>query len=180
MTTLAQRLGHWVADLRYEDLPPEVVHQAKRMIVDTLGCALGGYESEPTRIALAQAATVTSTEPATILCTGQQTSPDLAVFTNGVMIRYLDFNDGYIGREAGHPSDSIAALLSAAEIGKAQGKSAPDPRAVAEGFLRVAVANMANAIKQVSIQKGHDATRFALQCFGGAGGQLIALSFFAC
>ncbi|HEY4250167.1 MAG TPA: hydantoinase B/oxoprolinase family protein [Roseomonas sp.] len=46
-----------------------------------------------------------------------------------------------------------------------------DPRAVAEGFLRVAVANMANAIKQVSIQKGHDATRFALQCFGGAGGQ---------
>ncbi|MES2712694.1 MAG: hydantoinase/oxoprolinase family protein, partial [Pseudomonadota bacterium] len=49
------------------------------------------------------------------------------------------------------------------------------PRAVAEGFLRVAVANMANAIKQVSIQKGHDATRFALQCFGGAGGQHACL-----
>ena len=94
MTTLAQRLGAWAADLRYEDLPPAVVHQAKRMIVDTLGCALGGYDSEPTRIALAQAATVTSTEPATILCSGQQTSPDLAVFANGVMIRYLDFNDG--------------------------------------------------------------------------------------
>ena len=50
-----------------------------------------------------------------------------------------------------------------------------DPRAVAEGFLRVAVANMANAIKQVSIQKGHDATRYALQCFGGAGGQHACL-----
>ena len=50
-----------------------------------------------------------------------------------------------------------------------------DPRAVAEGFLRVAVANMANAIKQVSVQKGHDATRFALQCFGGAGGQHACL-----
>jgi 5-oxoprolinase (ATP-hydrolysing) len=50
-----------------------------------------------------------------------------------------------------------------------------DPRAVAEGFLRIAVANMANAIKQVSIQKGHDATRFALQCFGGAGGQHACL-----
>ena len=70
MTTLAQRLGAWAADLRYEDLPPAVVHQAKRMIVDTLGCALGGYDSEPTRIALAQAATVTSTEPAAILCSG--------------------------------------------------------------------------------------------------------------
>ncbi|HEV7265358.1 MAG TPA: hydantoinase B/oxoprolinase family protein [Falsiroseomonas sp.] len=49
------------------------------------------------------------------------------------------------------------------------------PKSVAEGFLRVAVANMANAIKQVSIQKGHDATRYALQCFGGAGGQHACL-----
>ncbi|MFO0156125.1 MAG: hydantoinase B/oxoprolinase family protein [Alphaproteobacteria bacterium] len=70
-------------------------------------------------------------------------------------------------------AEKFAAL--AAEIGQAQGKAAPDPRAVAEGFLRVAVANMANAIKQVSIQKGHDATRFALQCFGGAGGQHACL-----
>ena len=46
-----------------------------------------------------------------------------------------------------------------------------DARTVAEGFLRIAVANMANAIKQVSLEKGHDAARFALQCFGGAGGQ---------
>ncbi|MCA3359962.1 MAG: hydantoinase B/oxoprolinase family protein [Roseomonas sp.] len=70
-------------------------------------------------------------------------------------------------------AEKFAAL--AVEIGKAHGKAAPDPRAVAEGFLRVAVANMANAIKQVSIQKGHDATRFALQCFGGAGGQHACL-----
>ncbi len=50
-----------------------------------------------------------------------------------------------------------------------------DPRAAAEGFLRVAVANMANAIKQVSVQRGHDPARFALQCFGGAGGQHACL-----
>ena len=50
-----------------------------------------------------------------------------------------------------------------------------DGRAVAEGFLRIAVANMANAIKQVSLEKGHDAARFALQCFGGAGGQHACL-----
>ncbi|MBY0271176.1 MAG: MmgE/PrpD family protein [Burkholderiales bacterium] len=122
MTTLAETLGAYAADLSYEDLPPAVIHQAKRMIVDTLGCALGGYDSEPARIALEQAATITSTRPATILCTGRQTSPDLAAFANGVMIRYLDYNDGYIGREAGHPSDSIAALLTAAEIGRANGR----------------------------------------------------------
>jgi len=56
------------------------------------------------------------------MCSGIKTSPDLAVFANGVMIRYLDFNDGYTGREAGHPSDSIAALLSAAEISRASGR----------------------------------------------------------
>ncbi len=49
------------------------------------------------------------------------------------------------------------------------------PEEVAEGFLRIGVANMANAIKQVSVQKGHDVTRFALQCFGGAGGQHACL-----
>src|SRR5271166_3172558 len=49
------------------------------------------------------------------------------------------------------------------------------PRQVAEGFLQIAVANMANAIKQVSVQKGHDVSRFALQCFGGAGGQHACL-----
>ena len=50
-----------------------------------------------------------------------------------------------------------------------------DPRTVAEGFLRVAVANMANAIKQVSVGKGHDPGAFALACFGGAGGQHACL-----
>ncbi len=43
--------------------------------------------------------------------------------------------------------------------------------AVAEGFLRIAVENMANAIKRISIERGHDVTDYALNCFGGAGGQ---------
>ena len=62
----------------------------------------------------------------------------------------------------------------AGEIAAATG-TARDPRAVAEDFLRIAVANMAQAIKQVSVQKGHDASAFALQCFGGAGGQHACL-----
>ena len=69
-------------------------------------------------------------------------------------------------------AERFAAL--AREVGAATGQ-AQTPRHVAEGFLRVAVSNMANAIKQVSIQKGQDATRFALQCFGGAGGQHACL-----
>ena len=122
MQTIAEQLGTYAATLEYDALPPDVAHQAKRMIVDTLGCALGGYHSAPVAIAGELAAMVTSTQPATILCSGRQTSLDLAVFANGAMIRYLDFNDGYTGREAGHPSDSIAALLSCAEVAGASGR----------------------------------------------------------
>jgi 5-oxoprolinase (ATP-hydrolysing) len=45
------------------------------------------------------------------------------------------------------------------------------PEQVAEGFVRIAVANIANAVKRISVQKGHDVTRYALTTFGGAGGQ---------
>ncbi|MSP04196.1 MAG: 5-oxoprolinase [Acetobacteraceae bacterium] len=62
----------------------------------------------------------------------------------------------------------------AEEIARATGERR-DPCVIAEGFLRIAVANMANAIKQVSVQKGHDVTQFALQCFGGAAGQHACL-----
>ena len=46
---------------------------------------------------------------------------------------------------------------------------------LAEGFLRIAVENMANAIKKISVQRGYDVTRYTLQCFGGAGGQHACL-----
>jgi 5-oxoprolinase (ATP-hydrolysing) len=49
------------------------------------------------------------------------------------------------------------------------------PEEVAEGFLRIAVENMANAIKKISVQRGHDITRYVLNCFGGAGGQHACL-----
>ncbi len=123
MTTLVEQLAGYAAALRYEDLPGEVVRQAKRLIVDTVGCALGGYGSEPARIAGDIAATVTSTRPATVMVSGRRTSPDLAAFANGVMIRFLDYNDGYTSTgESGHPSDSIAAALTAAEIAGASGR----------------------------------------------------------
>ncbi len=58
----------------------------------------------------------------------------------------------------------------AAEIRSATGDDR-SPEQVAEGFLRIAVANMANAVKKISVARGHDITRYALTTFGGAGGQ---------
>jgi 5-oxoprolinase (ATP-hydrolysing) len=80
--------------------------------------------------------------------------------------------DGAMPLDADTVRVRFAALAD--EIARATGER-PDTQDVAEGFLRIAVANMANAIKQVSVQKGHDVARFALQCFGGAGGQHACL-----
>ncbi|MEV7889217.1 hydantoinase B/oxoprolinase family protein [Streptomyces sp. NPDC002817] len=64
--------------------------------------------------------------------------------------------------------DRFAAL--AREIGERTGDERT-PEQVAEGYLQIAVANIANAVKRISVQKGHDVTRYALTTFGGAGGQ---------
>ncbi|MGH7120604.1 MAG: hydantoinase B/oxoprolinase family protein, partial [Acetobacteraceae bacterium] len=76
------------------------------------------------------------------------------------------------------PLDAAASEASfaklAEEVARATGK-AVEPRALAAGFLAIAVANMANAIKEVSVRKGHDPASFVLHCFGGAGGQHACL-----
>ncbi|MFP1643081.1 hydantoinase B/oxoprolinase family protein [Pontitalea aquivivens] len=58
----------------------------------------------------------------------------------------------------------------AAQVAAATGQD-QSPEGLAEGFLQIAVANMANAIKKISVERGHDVTGYTLQCFGGAGGQ---------
>ena len=138
MPTMAEMLSDYAVSLRYEDLPNDVVHLAKRMIIDTLGCALGGYHSEPARIAREVTSTVTSSPAGRVLGSSQLTSPDLATFANGVMVRYLDFNDGYTSNESGHPSDSIAATLTCSEVGLAGGKGLITATVLAyEAFCRI-------------------------------------------
>ena len=122
MSNLAEQLSDYGTSLKYTDLPSDVVHLAKRFIIDTIGCALGGYGSEPAKVARAVAGEVTPAHPVTVMGSGQSSSLDLAVFANGVMIRFLDFNDGYTSQESGHPSDSIAAALSATEAAGGSGK----------------------------------------------------------
>ncbi|MPZ08904.1 MAG: 5-oxoprolinase [Kiloniellaceae bacterium] len=63
----------------------------------------------------------------------------------------------------------------AEEIAAATGKPLQSPQEVAEGFLRIAVENMANAIKKISVQRGYDVTEYTLNCFGGAAGQHACL-----
>lgn len=74
------------------------------------------------------------------------------------------------GPAGDQPLDRAAAAARLADIAALL----PEPRslaAIAEGFLAIAVDNMANAIRKISVARGHDVTAYALACFGGAGGQ---------
>jgi 2-methylcitrate dehydratase len=122
--SLGESLAQYATGLNYEDLPEDVIRIAKRAILDTFGCAFGGYSAGPSKIAINLASDVSSKQGATVLISGIRTSPDLAVFANGVMIRYLDFNDAFVSltHGAGHPSDTIAALLTSAELKARSGR----------------------------------------------------------
>lgn len=122
MKTLAERLSAYAHGLRFEALPPKTVHEVKRRLLDSLGCAMGAYSSEPAAIARKLAQTATSTTPATVIGTAHKSSPELAAFSNGVHFRYLDYNDTYLSKEPAHPSDNLAAVLAIAEPFGASGQ----------------------------------------------------------
>ena len=119
MDKTARLLSDYSCRLSYEDLDAATVHQVKRTLIDTIGCAMGGYLSEPSKVARSLAGSVTGIPPARVLGTNDCSSLDMAAFANGCMIRYLDCNDSYFSPGGGHPSDMIAAVLS---VGGAYGK----------------------------------------------------------
>jgi len=131
MDKTTQTLAIYVTDLSYNQLPASTIHETKKHLVDAIACGIGGYTSEPAQIARRVAANTSGTPPARLFGTGQQTSMEMAAFANAVMVRYLDFNDTYISKGSGHPSDMIAAILAVAEAQRCSGK---------ETLLAVAVA----------------------------------------
>jgi 5-oxoprolinase (ATP-hydrolysing) len=79
------------------------------------------------------------------------------------------------GPDGNEPLDVLAARAKfedlSAQIAKETGEDPKSPEELAEGYLRIAVENMANAIKKISVQRGYDVTKYTMNCFGGAGGQ---------
>ena len=116
MDKTTELLSSYARSLTFDDLGPEVVHQVKRTLIDTLGCAMGGFSSQPAQISRDMAMRVSSTTPSRILGTEGYSSPEMAAFANGVMLRYLDCNDSYFSPGGGNPSDMIPAALAPAGL----------------------------------------------------------------
>lgn len=116
MTTIVEKLAGLSQDISFGKLPPEVVHKAKMTILDTLGCALGGFASEPAKIMRGVVKRFGGHPQATILGTTERTSVLGATWANGTAIRYLDYNDTLMSRDPAHPSGNLASVLAVAEV----------------------------------------------------------------
>ena len=107
--------------------PDRIAEAASRAmrnrLVDALGCGLGALDASPCVAARSLAAAATAEPGASVIGLAGPSTPELAAFANGCMVRYLDFNDTYHTEGGGHPSDMVGAVLAAAEI---SGRSGPE------------------------------------------------------
>jgi len=123
MDKTISRIAECGLGITYDGLPATVIHDCKRHILDTLGCAYAAYDAEPSLMARRLALRAHAPTGARVLGTAHRSTPELAAFANGVMIRYLDGNDAFPGGGGGHPSDALGALLAATDMARVSGKN---------------------------------------------------------
>lgn len=126
--SLVRELAREVLALEYADLPADVIHQSKRLLLDTLGCAIGGYAGDAARIIRDYVSESGHPPESTVFGSGLKSSCLNAVLANGAMVRYLDYNDtafilqGDNYRTGYHPSEVIPPVLALAERQQLSGR----------------------------------------------------------
>ncbi|MDP2958964.1 MAG: MmgE/PrpD family protein [Longimicrobiales bacterium] len=120
--TITASMARWASGLTYEDLSERAAHEARRYLLDSLGCALGGYRQKDTKIALSVLDQIAGPGPATVLGTGKKVDPVSASLANALMVRVMDYNDIYWQQDPCHPSDIIPAAMACGERAKRTGK----------------------------------------------------------
>jgi 2-methylcitrate dehydratase len=119
-----RRIVRFATKLRYEDLSDKAVHAAKARVLDSIGVGLAAFMAPPVRVARRVAPTVSDPWSARIWGSGVRTTPDMAAFVNGSMVRYLDLNDAYRTLDASHPSDNLPGILAVVEARGLPGRDA--------------------------------------------------------
>ncbi len=108
-------MSEWAAGLEFEQLSAEEVYQAKRFLLDSIGCALGGFQQHDVAIALEVLDEIAGPGKATVIGRGKQIDPVSASLANALMIRCMDYNDIYWKQDPSHPSDIFPAAIAACE-----------------------------------------------------------------
>lgn len=113
--SVSRSWAEWAAQLKYEQITPEAVHAAKRFLLDSCGCALGGFHHEDVEILCRTVSEFGGNGEATIWFSGQRTNAYWATLINSLAVRVMDYNDIYWEADPSHPSDLIPAATSCGE-----------------------------------------------------------------
>jgi 2-methylcitrate dehydratase len=115
-------MSRWAAGLQYQHLSDEAIYQAKRFLLDSIGCALGGYRQHDVKIALEVLDEIAAPGRATVIGSGKRMDPVSASLANALMIRCMDYNDIYWKQDPSHPSDIFPAAIAGCERARSGGK----------------------------------------------------------
>jgi 2-methylcitrate dehydratase len=115
-------MARWAAGVQFDHLSPDAVYQAKRFLLDSLGCALGGFSQHDVKIVLPVLEEIAGSGPATVIGTGKKVDPVSAALANALMVRVMDYNDIYWKQDPSHPSDLIPAALACCERAGSDGR----------------------------------------------------------
>lgn len=123
MPSLIEDVARHAAGIHYAEMPAEDVAAIRRLVLDTLGCALGAAHCEPGRRLLGLLRPPAGPQDSAMLIgTGRTVSLDSAILFNGTLARYLDFMDVYWARDICHPSENIPVALAAAQASHCDGR----------------------------------------------------------
>ena len=115
MDSISRRLARFALSLRYEDIPDTAAQMAKRLLLDSVGCALAAVKLPDIRAAYKSVQQTGGKKQASIIWYGDKTNLPNAAFMNSLLIRANDYNDIFWKQDPCHPSDIIPAALAPAE-----------------------------------------------------------------
>ncbi len=124
MRSITQRIATFTHNLNYTDLPIDAIEQAKRFLLDSLGCAFAATARDDMKSMLRFTEKLGGVPEATVIGYGLRTNAPNAGLMNGLLIRALDFNDIYWVQDPSHPSDLLGIVLAAAEANSRDGREA--------------------------------------------------------
>jgi len=122
--SISRQMAEFALNLKYEDIPDRAVHEAKRFLLDSMGCALAAVRNDDMQAMYRFTEKLGGRPEATVIGTGLRTNAPNAALMNCLLTRALDYNDIYWKADPSHPSDLIGAALAAAEATGKSGREA--------------------------------------------------------
>ncbi len=113
--SITRRMAEFTLGLRYDDIPVAAIKEAKRFLLDSVGCALAAVRNEDMAAMYRFTEALGGVPEATLIGTGHRTNASNAALMNSLLVRALDYNDIYWEQDPSHPSDIIFGAISPAE-----------------------------------------------------------------